>query len=188
LHAAYAGSVATMPLKGGVQEIVAAPRGGYWILAVDGGVFSFGGAPFHGSTGAMRLNAPIIDMAADPDGSGYWLVGADGGVFSFDAAFHGSTGGMSLNGPITAMVAAAGGYHLLGLDGGIFSFDAPHAGSLPGLGFCHPRAGGVAPSTTGTGYWITTPEGSVYSFGDASFHGGSPDITPGARIVAIAAS
>jgi hypothetical protein len=183
-----AGSVAGMRLNGGVREIVAAPNGGYWILAVDGGVFSFGGAPFLGSTGGMPLNAPIVTMTADPDGSGYWLVGGDGGVFSFDAPFHGSTGNVRLVSPIAAMAMSAHGYQLLGGDGGVFSFDAPYVGSLPGLGFCHPRASGVATTATGGGYWVTTPEGSIYSFGDALFHGGSPDITPGARIVSITAA
>ena len=30
--------------------------GGYWLVASDGGIFSFGDAGFHGSTGAIRLN------------------------------------------------------------------------------------------------------------------------------------
>ena len=48
---------------------------GYWLVACDGGIFAFGDARFHGSTGAMRLNQPIVGIAADPDGTGYWLVG-----------------------------------------------------------------------------------------------------------------
>ena len=31
----------------------------------------------------MRLNKPIVGMAATPDGRGYWLVASDGGIFSF---------------------------------------------------------------------------------------------------------
>ena len=49
---------------------------------------------FHGSTGGLRLNKPIVGMAAvpTPTGDGYWLVASDGGVFSFgDAPFRGST-------------------------------------------------------------------------------------------------
>ena len=57
-------------------------------VASDGGVFSFGDAAFHGSMGGKHLDAPIVGMAATPDGGGYWLVGADGGIFSFgDAPF-----------------------------------------------------------------------------------------------------
>ena len=64
---------------------------GYWLVALDGGVFSFGDAVFHGSTGGQHLDAPVVGMAATPDGGGYWLVALDGSVFSFgDAVFHGS--------------------------------------------------------------------------------------------------
>jgi cell wall-associated NlpC family hydrolase len=60
-------------------------------VASDGGVFTFGDAAFYGSTGAIRLNQPIVGMAPTPDGEGYWLVASDGGVFTFgDAAFYGS--------------------------------------------------------------------------------------------------
>ena len=66
---------------------------GYWLVASDGGVFSFGDAHFYGSTGDIVLNKPIVAMTPTPDGKGYWLVASDGGVFSFgDAVFHGSTG------------------------------------------------------------------------------------------------
>ena len=33
---------------------------GYWLVASDGGIFAFGDAGFHGSTGALRLNRPIV--------------------------------------------------------------------------------------------------------------------------------
>jgi hypothetical protein len=33
---------------------------GYWLVAKDGGVFSFGNAQFYGSTGNIHLNAPIV--------------------------------------------------------------------------------------------------------------------------------
>jgi len=36
--------------------------GGYWLVASDGGVFSFGDARFHGSTGAISLAAPVVAM------------------------------------------------------------------------------------------------------------------------------
>ena len=71
--------------------------GGYWLVASDGGIFTFGDAGFYGSTGDIRLNKPIVGMAATPDGGGYWLVASDGGIFTFgDASFYGSTGGIAL--------------------------------------------------------------------------------------------
>ena len=35
---------------------------GYDLVASDGGVFSFGNAPFAGSLGAVHLNKPIIGI------------------------------------------------------------------------------------------------------------------------------
>ena len=83
-----------------------ASKEGYWLVASDGGIFSYGDACFYGSMGGKPLNAPIVGMAATPDGGGYWLVASDGGIFSFgDAGFYGSMGGKPLNKPIVGMAA-----------------------------------------------------------------------------------
>ena len=74
---------------------------GYWLVASDGGIFSFGDARFHGSTGAIKLVKPIISMKSTATGKGYWLFASDGGVFCFgDATFLGSMGGKPLAKPI----------------------------------------------------------------------------------------
>ncbi|HEX3842038.1 MAG TPA: fibronectin type III domain-containing protein [Acidimicrobiales bacterium] len=36
---------------------------GYWLVASDGGIFSFGDAVFFGSTGGIHLNQPIVGMS-----------------------------------------------------------------------------------------------------------------------------
>jgi len=56
-----------------VATLVPAPgvRAGYWAVASDSGIFAFGDATFHGSTGAIHLNKPIVGMAATPTGNGY---------------------------------------------------------------------------------------------------------------------
>jgi hypothetical protein len=36
---------------------------GYWEVASDGGIFTFGDAPFVGSTGGIVLNRPIVAVA-----------------------------------------------------------------------------------------------------------------------------
>ena len=75
-------------------------------MGTDGGIFSYGRAGFFGSTGAIKLNQPIVGMAATPDGQGYWMVASDGGIFAFgNAAFYGSMGGKPLNQPIVGMAA-----------------------------------------------------------------------------------
>jgi hypothetical protein len=107
---------------------------GYWLVASDGGIFSFGDAAFFGSTGNIHLNQPIVGMAATSTGRGYWLVASDGGIFSFgDAAFFGSMGGTPLNARMATMAAhrSGTGYWTVATDGGLFSFGgAPFLGSL----------------------------------------------------------
>ena len=84
--------VAHVALNKPACGIAATPSGeGYYIVAQDGGVFTYGDAAFHGSMGGKSMNAPVVGMAVRPQNDGYWLVGADGGVFSFGAApFKGS--------------------------------------------------------------------------------------------------
>ena len=46
-----------------VVGLAAVPGGGgYWEVASDGGIFSFGDAQFYGSMGGKPLNAPIVGM------------------------------------------------------------------------------------------------------------------------------
>src|SRR6476619_3654949 len=66
---------------------------GYWLVAADGGIFTFGQAQFFGSMGDQKINQPVFDMTSTDTDQGYWLVARDGGIFSFgDAApkFYGS--------------------------------------------------------------------------------------------------
>ncbi|MEO1062085.1 MAG: HNH endonuclease family protein [Actinomycetota bacterium] len=130
------------------EPIIAAtptPSGdGYYLVGADGGVFTFGDAGFHGSTGGLTLNEPVVAVAADPDGSGYWLFAADGGVFAFDAPFRGSVPGAlapstALNAPVVGGIGFGDGYLLVASDGGAFTFsDQPFLGSLGGTPTAEP--------------------------------------------------
>ncbi|MGH8992149.1 MAG: M23 family metallopeptidase [Acidimicrobiia bacterium] len=168
---------------------------GYWLLGADGGVFSFGEAPFHGSTGDQTLNRPAVAMAAVPDGSGYWFAASDGGVFAFgDAAFFGSTGDVTLNEPIVGMASTptGEGYWLVASDGGIFTFgDAEFLGSTGDVALNQPIAG-LAPTPSGEGYWLLARDGGIFTFGDAGYFGSLPGgglcttESPAARLMASA--
>jgi GH25 family lysozyme M1 (1,4-beta-N-acetylmuramidase) len=143
----YAGQITSdYPIAG----MATRAQGGYWIVAQDGGVFSFGGAPFFGSlyslgltglSGARPLAAPVCGIAATPSGNGYWVVAQDGGVFTFgDAPFLGNT-------------------YTLG---------------LTGLGGSRPLAKpvcGIAPTPTGQGYYLIAEDGGLFTFGDAVYYG-----------------
>ena len=129
---------------------------GYWIVASDGGIFTYGDAGFFGSTGGTALNAPIVGMATTADGGGYWLVASDGGIFSYgDAAFHGSTGGIHLNQPVVGMAATTDG-------GGYWLLPTPPPPPPPTLG---PGANGAAVALLqhgllARGYWVDTTAGN----------------------------
>ena len=162
---------------------------GYWLVARDGGIFSFGGAPFCGSTGNFPLNRPIVGMAGSP-GPGYWLVASDGGVFAFNRPFYGSTGNIALNRPVVGMAATtdSSGYWMVASDGGIFGFgNAGFHGSTGGIHLVSPVVA-MAPTPSGHGYWLVASDGGVFAFGDAGFHGSTGGMHLNARIVGMAAT
>ena len=144
-------------------------QGGYWLVGSDGGVFNYGDASFFGSTGSLKLNAPVVGMAstpyspgaggapASPAGLGYWLVASDGGIFNYgDAGFFGSAGGTPLNKPIVGMAPTPDGkgYWLVASDGGVFSYgDATFYGSTGGMKLNAPIVG-IAATPDGKGYWL----------------------------------
>ena len=163
-----------------VDMVPSRDRHGYWMVASDGGIFSYGDTRFFGSTGALTLNKPIVGLSPTNDQSGYWMVASDGGIFSYgDANFYGSTGAITLNKPIVAMSATPDdkGYWLVASDGGVFAFgDAAFYGSTGDLRLDQPIVA-MDPTPDGRGYWLVASDGGVFAFGDAAFYGstaGSP--------------
>jgi hypothetical protein len=155
-------------------------RSGYRMTASDGGVFAYGpsapslGAPYLGSMGGTRLNAPVVGSAVTPSGDGYDLVASDGGVFNFGSAlFYGSTGGVHLNQPVVGMAITAdgGGYWLVASDGGIFSYgDSQFYGSTGGMHLNSPIVG-MAATPNGLGYYLVASDGGIFAYGNAVFAG-----------------
>jgi len=160
---------------------------GYWLAAADGGVFNYSdpgpgaqgynGSPayFLGSTGCLKLNQPIVGIAASPDTTyvgtgtacnsgpespgGYWMVASDGGIFAFgNAPFLGSTGCIRLNRPIVGMV-----------DSPDMTTVGTNTACISGAG----PAGGPANLLPG-GYMMVASDGGVFTFGNATFAGSLP--------------
>jgi len=175
-----------------IEGMVVTPSGnGYWSIASDGRIFTFGDAGFYGSTGGTPLNKPIVGMAVTPSGNGYWLVASDGGIFTYgDAGFHGSAGNTPLNKPIVGMAATptGNGYWLVASDGGIFTYgDAGFHGSAGNIPLTHPIVGMTA-TPTGNGYWLVASDGGIFTYGDAGFHGSAGNIPLNQPIVGMAAT
>jgi hypothetical protein len=165
--------------------------GGYWNVASDGGIFSFGDASFHGSMGGQPLNRPVVGMAAAADGGGYWLVASDGGLFAFgDAGFHGSMGGRPLAQPVVGLAVTpdGGGYWEVASDGGIFAFgDAQFYGSMGSVHLNQPIVS-MTPTADGHGYWEVASDGGIFAFGDAQFYGSMGNQHLNQPIVSMAAN
>ena len=173
-YGSHGGSAFNAPIVG----LTSTPDGkGYWLVASDGGIFSYGDATFYGSHGGSPLNEPIVGMAQTPDGTGYWLVASDGGVFAFgDADFFGSNGGLPLNKPIVGM-AISPGARATGSSPptGVSSLSGSRARRLHGGTANAPSWVWLEP--VGAGYWMVAADGGIFGFGDAGFygsHGGSP--------------
>jgi hypothetical protein len=165
------------------------PEIGYWLIGRDGGIFAEADAPFLGSLGGRKLNAPVVAGAPTRSGKGYWLVATDGGIFTFgDAGFFGSMGGTPLNQPIVGMASTPSGlgYWLVAKDGGIFSFgDAGFFGSMGGTPLNQPIVG-MASTPSGLGYWLVAKDGGIFAFGDAVFLGSTGGISLNSPVVGIA--
>ncbi|MGH9282293.1 MAG: hypothetical protein ACRD0S_05095, partial [Acidimicrobiales bacterium] len=188
--------LASAGLKSTTDRIVVARSGagsgpGYRLVARDGGVFSFGGAGFYGSTGGIRLAQPMVGLSNTPSDAGYWMVAADGGVFAFgDAVFRGSSGGVRLAQPVVGMAPTPSGkgYWLVARDGGVFAFgDATFFGSTGALTLNQPMVG-IAPTPSGKGYWLVAADGGAFAFGDARFRGSTGALKLNQPIVAMSAS
>ncbi|CAG4926064.1 unnamed protein product [Acidithrix sp. C25] len=175
-----------------IVGMAATPDGkGYWLVASDGGIFTYGDAAFYGSAGAIPLNKPIVGMASTPDGKGYWLVASDGGIFTYgDAAFYGSAGAIPLNKPIVGMASTPDGkgYWLVASDGGIFTYgDAAFYGSAGAIPLNKPIVG-MASTPDGKGYWLVASDGGIFTYGDAAFYGSAGAIPLNKPIVGMAST
>ena len=184
---AFATAASHFPVVGVASPAVG---NGAWVVAADGGVFTYGSATFHGSLGAIHLNAPVVGMAPTPSGHGYWLVASDGGVFAFgDAVFRGSLGNIHLNAPVVGIAATPDGhgYWLTASDGGVFAFGtATYAGSLGSVLLNAPIVGIAAGPHTG--YWLVGSDGSVFSFGGVPFEGSLGAVHLNAPVSGMAAT
>ena len=158
------GSPSGRQLNARLTGAASTPDGrGYWLVAADGGIFSYGDAGFFGSTGGSATSFPYVGIAATPSGQGYWITNTSGITGHFgDAADQGSLGtlGISPAAPMVGIVATTGaGYWLVAADGGVFSFgDAAFYGSMGGTTLNAPVVG-MARTPDGKGYWLVAADG-----------------------------
>jgi hypothetical protein len=148
---------------------------GYFMVASDGGVFSFGDARFEGSCpGIGGCSGSAVTVIPDHSGNGYWVVTADGGVYAFgDAPFYGS--GPPVAVPVVDAVATpnGNGYWLLYANGAVAAFGAATALGGP-IGYVNSfnPAAAIFRTADGFGYWVAAARGDVFGYGSAPYLGG----------------
>ena len=174
------GPAGTGPASAGTPAAVTSPsatntaKPGYWLVAGDGGVFSFGSARYGGSTAKVfgRAKLPGVTGVAAAPGGGYWLVTATGGVFPLGgASYFGSVASLNLSAGATPAIAAAPagqGYYILAPWGDVFAFgDARFEGSCSRAECGKSEAVALVPDSTGEGYWLVLSNCHVIAFGGA---------------------
>jgi hypothetical protein len=175
-----------------ITPVTVAPTGaeggtaasGYWMFATDGGVFSFGGAQFAGTT--LNSAAELAGMAPTPSGRGYWLVDDDGDVFAHgDAGNFGSRASEANDISAFAVRPQGDGYWMANRTGTVEAF-----GAAPALGSVTVgptgRIVGMASTPTGNGYWMAGLDGGVFTAGDASFLGSLGNVRLNLPVVGMA--
>jgi hypothetical protein len=162
---------------------------GYRMVAADGGIFTFGARTFHGSTGDLVLNKPIVGGATDKGTyNGYWIVASDGGVFTFNVPFYGSLGDQKLTAPATEIepTPTGKGYWIVTADGKVYTFgDANHFGDMAGKAL-NKSIIGMSVTPTGKGYWLVAEDGGIFNFGDAGFFGSTGAMKLNAPVIDLA--
>ena len=184
-----------------IVGIAATPDGkGYWLVDRYGCVYSFGDATFYGDPAKLNpalpaggsnsvepLAAPVVGIAATPDGKGYWEVAADGGVFAFppgNGLFFGSRAS-GAGAPVVvgmAPTADGNGYWIAAANGQVYAYgDAVSYGSTTQALLAPVES--IIASADGNGYWLFERDGAVESFGDAPYDGGL--CNPGGTCLAL---
>lgn len=152
------------------QRFIPAGDNGYIVATANGAAFGFGSLSSSGGPGGGVLAAPIVGIAATPDGLGYFEAGANGTVYNFgNAGFYGSAT-IGAGSRVVGIAATSDGlgYWLVTNKGAVYAFgDAHYRGGVSGV----TDVVGIAPTLDNLGYYIAEANGKVTALGNAVFHG-----------------
>ena len=142
---------------------------GYWLVASDGGIFSFGDASFYGSTGgAAPERSPSSAWRRRRSGNGYWLVGVRRRRLQLRRrpSFYGSTGSLRLNaarrrhGADAVRVTATGWWRPTVASSATAT---PPSTARPARIRSTSPWSGMAPTPSGNGYWLVAADGGIFT-------------------------
>jgi hypothetical protein len=173
-------TIATPPATAATDH----PGSGYWMLGIEGAVYTFGTAPDCGNALPALMNGDYaVDIEPFPDGTGYWVLQSRGYVDAVycDDSFY--TKGYENNGifsdrlgPTEVGVSLSatpdgGGYWVFTNLGRVIPFgNAQNFGDMSSVALNGPVLGSVA-TPSGNGFWMVASDGGIFSFGDAQFYG-----------------
>ncbi|MDA8357995.1 MAG: PQQ-binding-like beta-propeller repeat protein [Actinomycetota bacterium] len=184
------GSVVTVDLGSGYQDVLAPTINGVYVLTGRNGSVLTVLQPYVGFQNSPLVtddpNGTIgITLAGyDPNGSvimHYEIAGSNGSSvdgtgawpqFHLDPSLNGDAGTVQhIEVPCSPPAGGPDGYLLSAADGGIFNFgNLPFCGSTGSITLNAPVVG-VAATPTGGGYWEVASDGGLFSFGNAQFYG-----------------
>ena len=88
--------------------MAATPDGkGYWLVASDGGIFTFGDANFDGSMPGVGDMGTAVSMAPAVGVDGYYILTAQGNVYAFGQAPVVSGSGSAISGLTGNLIGVA---------------------------------------------------------------------------------
>ncbi|MGD9794814.1 MAG: hypothetical protein AB7V43_15175, partial [Acidimicrobiia bacterium] len=170
---------ASTKVGGTVVTPPATPTGpitsGYWMVASDGHVWSFGGVPNLGNA-TIAKGRKAVDLEPTPNGDGYWILDDAGGVQAFGAAgrFGALTATPLRSGEVFSSLSSTptgDGYWAFTSQGRVFvGGNARHFGDMGATALNGPVVGSSI-TPTGLGYWMVGSDGGIFSFGDAQYFG-----------------
>ncbi|MCP4967464.1 MAG: hypothetical protein GY926_19800, partial [bacterium] len=194
--ATFHGGVNHLTLSAPIMQIEPTPNGGgYWLLGEDGAVYTFGNAGFSGRVGSVGNPVPVKAIEA-VDSSSYYILQTGGYVHAFgNATDYGDFSAAPYSGVEDIVVnSTADGYWLVKRDGwmeqkGAAAYPAHSYGVAsdfvfdveldPNGGAWHLQKNGIVRAAGGADWteaslghttrdhWeVTTPEGTVYTFGE----------------------
>jgi hypothetical protein len=182
------GPVTVLGSGGAAPAPAPAPAGkkqGYWMVARNGAVFSFGDAPHLGDVQGMTQGMEAVDLEPAPSLNGYWVVTNTGNVYGFrDSGYYGGLNGQLTVGETVTSLSSTStgkGYWLFTNKGRVAPFgDAKFLGDMSGSKLNGPVLDSI-PTPTGQGYYMVASDGGIFTFGDAQFigsMGGTPLNSP----------
>lgn len=155
---------------------------GYWMLGVDGTVYSFGQAVHCGHAQPFYPDQYAVDIVPFPDNSGYWTLEDDyvdvfdcvGTAWSKNYLSNSFFGGSLRENEIAVSLSATpdgSGYWVFTNLGRVLPFgSAQWYGDMSSVTLNGEVLDSVA-TPSGAGYYMVAADGGIFTFGDARFAG-----------------